>query len=304
MSITEVGKDDHPLAPHSENSGDEENEEEADSNEILKQNQSPEEPETTESQGGDENTPLNLSVLHSLKKTILKSSFVASAKLFCTNKEPILKNTATLLDISNTSIIFNDVLPLETYHTILKPIHGALDTEPTNLQSILKPRECRINPTFLRFYAIDSTIKLKHPHELLNPSLVDFYYSEFVNSGIPTVDEFLKTKDHKGKDTDTLKFQLLSRDKMFSRVVLKPREDLYQNCNYNSSSRKSFIKIRSESIKDGSLIRSNGKVMPWFNMNDCNTPNKRCFTPSGVLPNNIQYTVKNWENERWSSDSI
>lgn len=252
------------------------------------------------------------SIFTTFKNKIKKSSIVTSTKNFYKSNELFFSNnqlTTTTTSFSsspsipinngNKDIVLHDMLPLETYQISHKRIQQPFKSGETNI--IPKSRECRVNPIFLRLFAIDSTIKNKYSYALPSNSTLDYYQYEFINSRAASLDEFLNNIKIDLNDEDSqnlknsLKFSLLSRDKMYSRVILPPRHDSTNHLNTNSK----FIKIKNEPISNGSsIVRENSTVIPWLKLDDCN--NKRCFNPSGVLPNNIQYTVKNWEDERWS----
>jgi hypothetical protein len=265
------------------------------------------------------------SFFNTFKKKIKSSSIILNAKSFYKNNESFFTTSINLIEIPNKDIILNDSVPLETFYTTYKPIDAQFSLDANNLFTISKTRECRVNSNFLKFFAIDSSIKLNYSDHLLNESTIDFYQNKFINSGLSSIDEFLnnnlinysitKYNDNNNYDNDIndnenlklqklkqlIKFALLSRDKMWSNVVLSPRNDMFQHCKNSNILKNSYIQIETQYIPNGSLIRENGKVMPWLKLNDCNRNNKRCFNPSGILPNNIQYTVKTWENKRWSS---
>lgn len=235
----------------------------------------------------------------SLWDKLVSSSFITSTKLFYQSNESFFTNAVNNINIENRDLVLHDLLPLETFHTAYKAIDERHDR---NNIIVPRSRECRINPLFLRFFAINESIKKNCSSELLDGSTVDYHQYEFINSGCSSLDEYLSSFNFEEKTT-TLKFQLLSRDKMWSEVVLPPRSDISYNKNYKSF-RDPYVKVKNKPIENGSLVRENGKVMPWLNLNDCAMQNKRCFSPSGTLPGNIQYTVKNWEKKRWSPTSL
>ncbi|GAV27399.1 hypothetical protein PMKS-000866 [Pichia membranifaciens] len=230
---------------------------------------------------------------------LVSSSFITSTKLFYQSNELFFTNAINNINIENRDLVLHDLLPLETFHTAFKAIDERHDKD---LNVAPRSRECRINPAFLRFFAINESIKRSCSRQLLDVSTVDYHQYEFINSGCSSLDEYLSSVDSEGR-TATLKFQLLSRDKMWSEVVLPPRSDIFYNKTYKSF-REPYVKVKNEPIENGSLVRENGKVMPWLNLNDCAMQNKRCFSPSGTLKGNIQYTVKNWEKKRWSPTSL
>lgn len=185
---------------------------------------------------------------------------------------------------------------LETFKTTLCPINTYQEIEyiPTNS----KPRESRINPAFLKFFAIYKSIK-SSPLDDSSNSTVDFYYYEFIHSDFNDIDHFLDSFNITDSKLRTnIKFNILSRDKMYSNVILSPRKDMYQTI---QTSKSNYTKLFDSNLPHGSLIRENGKVMPWHH-HSLNVNTKKCFTPKGLLPNNTQYTVKNWENTRWVSE--
>ena len=230
---------------------------------------------------------------------LISSSFITSTKLFYQSNELFFTNAINNINIENRDLALHDHLPLETFHTAFKAIDERHDKD---LNVAPRSRECRINPAFLRFFAINESIKRSCSRQLLDGSTVDYHQYEFINSGCSSLDEYLSSVDSEDR-TATLKFQLLSRDKMWSEVVLPPRSDIFYNKNYKRF-REPYVKVKNEPIKNGSLVRENGKVMQWLNLNDCAMQNKRCFSPSGTLKGNIQYTVKNWEKKRWSPISL
>ena len=260
------------------------------------------------------------SLFHSLKSKIKDSSLIKSAKSFY--KYNTTSNITTnvtvekIIEAQTKNLIFHDEVALETFQTTYKQVsdnnnnNSYLDSNNLFI-NIPRQRECRINPIFLRFFSIDSSIKINYPDQLLCENLIDYYQNQFTSSNCSTIDEFINkyfnknnennisnTNENNGNFKTMVKYSLLSRDKMWSKVILKPRNDSFTIEQTTSSM---YIKVKDEFIKDGSLVRENGKIMPWCNLNDCTTFNKRCFKPKGILQNNIQYTVKNWENKRWSS---
>ncbi|KAG0680513.1 hypothetical protein C6P42_004899 [Pichia californica] len=297
-TIYEINDDDHPLSKQYND------------NDILLQEQTFIIDET-ESIKLQNETDL-ISILSSFKESIWKSSLKLSSKLlFTTTKtnEKFINNSINLINIQNKDIILHDnLLPLETFHTSYKEIDDDFELENHSIPSelIFRCRECRINPIFLKFFAINSTIKVKYLNQLLDNKTLDYYQYEFMNSNSNSLDEFLNNfpndSNNSIKDLKTsIKYSILSRDKMYSKVFLPPRNDLILK-NKRNSPQNNYIKVKDEAIHNGtSLVRENSKVMPWFKLNDCGLRNKICFNPSGTLSNNIQYTVKNWENKRWAS---
>lgn len=243
--------------------------------------------------------PFFASFLNTFKQKLINSPLIASTRLFYRSNELFFTNAINNINIENKDIVLHDILPLETFHTAYKALDEHYAKE---FNTAPRSRECRINPSFLRFFAIDASIKKKYSKQLLDGSTIDYFQYEFLNSGYSSLDEYLSTINPADMTT-TLKFQLLSRDKMWSKVVLPPRADMFYNQSSNSL-REPYIKVKNEPIENGSLVRENGKVMPWLKLDDCAIQNKRCFSPSGTLPNNIQYTVKNWEKKRWSPISL
>lgn len=251
---------------------------------------------------------VKISFFNNFKQQIKNSSLFLSVKMIYKNNEILFANEVNIIDIQNRDILMNDALPLETYRTTYKPINQHYNICSTNSSiTIPKSRECRLNSSFLRFFAIDSSIKLNYSNELLDNSIVDSYQYEFLNSEYKSLDEFVNNQVDNIQSKHVLKFSLLSRDKLWTNVVLPPRNDIFcKNSDRNNNSNKNclrkslYIKVRNEPKVNGSLVRENGTAMPWINMDDCKTLTKGCFNPSGSLSNNIQYTVKDWENVRWS----
>ncbi|OWB64733.1 hypothetical protein B5S33_g660 [[Candida] boidinii] len=100
---------------------------------------------------------------------------------------------------------------------------------------------------------------------------------------------------------DRLKIGLLSREKLWSSVILPPRDDTIDD---HSILRNKYIYINSDlcskSKSCSSLTRMNGGVMPWVNCYNYNSrKNQTCLKPYGFLANQTQFTVKGWANQRW-----
>lgn len=224
------------------------------------------------------------------------------AKLVESRMEPDI--TEIIRKINRNYITINETTQLETFRTTLTPIkiYDELILTPTN--NHLKPRECRINPTFLKFFAIYKSIQ-SNSLDKASDSTVEYYYNEFTKSKYLNIDVFLNNLNVGDLEMrNSIKFNILSRDKMYTNIILSPRKDIYQNRNIQTTTKCNYQKTEDDEFTaiDGSLIREHGKVMPWHNLQTAK--NRKCFSPVGVLPNNTQYTAKNWENKRWSRLSI
>lgn len=255
------------------------------------------------------------SIFETIKDKLKNSHLITTARSFYRCNESILKHTTPLIDLHHRDLVLYESTPLTTYSTILHPLHEERNTHLDTSWCHLPPtrqREHRINPLFLRFYAIISSLKIKYHLTLLNESTIDYYQQEFNSSNSPTLDEFFQVYFSEDSDLlngnadfshlkSLLKFSILSRDKMSSNVVLTPRGDPFQSVHTYNNSRKLYIKTGEIAIPHGTLVREGGtKVMPWVNLSDYKSSNRRSLNPCGTLPNNIQYTVKNWGSKRWS----
>lgn len=184
---------------------------------------------------------------------------------------------------------------LQTFNTQLKPIDIFDDSSSLSTSVFFKPRECRLNTSFLKFFAIYKSVS---ENSITNIN-IDFYYNKFINSQYTSIDEFLYRFNITDPEIKSLlKFHISSREKLYTNIILPARKDMFSK--NHLTNKINYYKVEPTSqIENGSLIRSNGKPMPWYNFKNLN--NKKSFPPIGVLPNNTQYTVKNWENKRWSS---
>ncbi|OWB71581.1 hypothetical protein B5S31_g1271 [[Candida] boidinii] len=101
---------------------------------------------------------------------------------------------------------------------------------------------------------------------------------------------------------DRLKIGLLSREKLWSSVILPPRDDTIDD---HSIFRNKYIHMNNNDLystpkSSSSLTRMNGGVMPWVNCYNYNSrKNQTCLKPYGFLTNQTQFTVKGWANQRW-----
>lgn len=201
-----------------------------------------------------------------------------------------------LVKINNNEFELKESKQLETFNTILKPIE-IFDDSTFSATLFNKPRESRLNSSFLKIFAIHKSIQSKSSNVDIN---TEFYYNTFINSNFHSIDEFFykfNITNHEIKSF--LKFNFLSRNKLNSMVILPARKDMFKH--NHQINKLNYYKNNSNcfTIKNGSIIRNNGKQMPWYNFQNLNY--KKSYPPIGFLPNNTQYTVKNWENKRWSS---
>jgi hypothetical protein len=260
--------------------------------------------------------PSRESRITSFLRDVKNLSIIKCAKSFYESNNLLVTNAATSVDLSIKDIVLLDALPLETFQTTYEPIERQPNMDSNvSLLNLRKSRECRINPNFLKFYAIDSTIKYKHKDQLLNDETIDFYQHQFMKSNCKTIDEFLTQVEisideafsmpNPGNNTPQvnhlhklIKYSISSRDKMWNKVVLQPRTDTFSNHKLTTSTSSMYVKTTD--TNDGSLVRATNKIMPWFNLDDCAAMNKKCLYPRGILQNNVQYTAKNWANRRWT----
>jgi hypothetical protein len=303
LTLSEILDETHPLAEI----------------ETLHQEEGEEKEEEPIKQKADisrENNPSSESRITSFLRDVKNLSIVKCAKSFYESNNLLVTNAATSVDLSIKDIVLLDALPLETFQTTYEPIERQPNMDSNvSLLNLRKSRECRINPNFLKFYAIDSTIKYKYKDQLLNDETIDFYQHQFMKSNCKTIDEFLTqvkisideafSMPNPGNNTPQvqhlhklIKYSISTRDKMWNKVVLQPRTDTFSNHKLTTST--SSVYVKTTDTNDGSLVRATNKIMPWFNLDDCAAMNKKCLYPRGILQNNVQYTAKNWANRRWT----
>lgn len=180
----------------------------------------------------------------------------------------------------------SQLVPLDTFRVVNKPQDA---DEPFKVQH----RELRINSRFLRIYAHDYNAKLQH---LLSVSEedIDRFEEETDDSG--TIPDGTALRDYgrgrcRTRNTITrqqdLFLGLKAREKLWSNVILPPREDLPLQ---NSLKKAHFVHARQE-LQTSST--------PWQSFDQCHKQSK--LNPYGHLQNNTQYTRKGWCHDRWIS---
>lgn len=173
-----------------------------------------------------------------------------------------------------------------------------------------KTREPRINSEFLKFYALDYSCRIHDYLRISDPEL-DLYQREYEESGCESIDEFLDryivcnddsdddfdsvSRDDVAKFRNCLRLSLLSRHKLWKKVILPPREDL-PNC-----ARGRYVHESCPSVNGAGLVRTKGKYMPWLNITDFGSSARKSIPPCGRMADGTQFTVKGWCNERWCS---
>lgn len=178
------------------------------------------------------------------------------------------------------------LVPLDTFRVVNTPQDA---DEPFKVQH----RELRINWRFLRLYAHDYNTKMQR---LLSVSEedIDRFEEEAEESGCVPDNDVLRdygrgrsrTRNTIGRQQD-LFLGLKAREKLWSNVILPPREDLPLQ---NSLKKAHFIRARQD---------LHPSATPWQGFGQCHQQSK--LKPYGHLQNNIQYTRKGWCHDRWIS---
>ncbi|QPG73931.1 hypothetical protein FOA43_001246 [Brettanomyces nanus] len=202
---------------------------------------------------------------------------------------------------------FHDI-QLKTFKTVLSTLPVVEKMHPMSGNIATKAREPRINSEFLKVYALDYSCRLRNYLKISDQEL-DLYQQEFLDSGCESIDKFLNeyiVGDNGEEDSlnakqfrETLKLSLLARDKLWKNVILPPRDDLPQ---YTKKHYVQQLEKPQTSAGSGAcLVRTQGKFMPWLNINDFDSKSKKSIPPYGRLANGDQFTVRGWCNERWCS---
>ncbi|KAL6452977.1 hypothetical protein SBY92_000322 [Candida maltosa Xu316] len=155
-----------------------------------------------------------------------------------------------------------------------------------------KTRESRCNAQFLKLYAYDRnarTSTMTLPNSTTQEELKRIMKSR------PQIKKF-----HYAHNVQRI--SNMSREKLWSSVVLPPRNDESPGLSINGDN---YILVDSE-VNSYSIVRKEGKYLPWLS--------KESIKPAGVLsqgkwlfnseaPNSgvtkSQFTVKGWCNPRW-----
>lgn len=210
---------------------------------------------------------------------------------------------STTLTISNIPLEpqqkFHDV-QMQTYKTVFSTL-PVVEKRPIAVrpETSTKPREVRINPDFLKFYAIDFSCRCRNYLRLTDQEL-DLYQQEFVESGYESIDVFLddyivdsyesSCDPEVSRFRQSLKVGLMSRQKLWSGVILPPRQDVMKR-------QQTYF----PTTKGASLVSQRGKFLPWLNLNDFDSLGKTTIPPYGQLASGVQFTVKGWCNSRFAS---
>ncbi|RCK57535.1 hypothetical protein Cantr_06469 [Candida viswanathii] len=172
--------------------------------------------------------------------------------------------------------------------------HTANNSYKVGLSRVkFKAREQRSNREFLRLYAFDHQARTESltlpncisPDEVkrilkLNPHMKKFHYKYNIH-----------------------RISNLSRDKLWSNVILPPRDDDSPGLFIDG---EKYVYVDGEEQTSYSIVRKQGVYLPWVL--------KQSIRPAGVLPKskcifnseapnsgvtNCQFTVKGWCNPRW-----
>ncbi|KAG7807659.1 hypothetical protein KL921_003954 [Ogataea angusta] len=179
-------------------------------------------------------------------------------------------------------------IPLQTFSIesrLMKTQKSYTPAAPT------RAREPRINSNFLRVYALDYCCK-NAGHLQLSDYEIDLYYQEYYESGMESFDEYLDEAGYEMSPVlrQQLKLGVLAREKLWNSVILPPRNDPI--CHV----REKYVSCDKRA---NALVRTSGKFVPWLNLQDFDSNNKKCVRPNGHTANLTQFTVKGWCNERW-----
>ncbi|ODV84066.1 hypothetical protein CANARDRAFT_9062 [[Candida] arabinofermentans NRRL YB-2248] len=202
-----------------------------------------------------------------------------------------------------------------------------------SFKSPLRHREARLNPQFLRIYALDTSARFENclpvtdyevdiyedycQNEKVNSDRdeiesIDSYCSSLCTEDEEDDDDFLGcfdnrfTSDQKRKKLELIKIASISRHKLWNNVILNPRAD----CPLHESH---YIAVNeaceSSNTRKQEQLPIKRKSLPWLNLSDATTiatSNKLSNKPfslksHGYLSNSygIQYVVKGYVNERW-----
>ncbi|CAY71138.1 Hypothetical protein PAS_chr3_1075 [Komagataella phaffii GS115] len=190
-------------------------------------------------------------------------------------------------------------IPLRTFQTnmtVLESHHDIDSASPHSTTSRLqhKVREPRVNSNFLRFYAQDYSIKEKHLLPVSEDDIDDYQYK--LGLGEPISDSRFHSY---------CKLGLLSRERLWSSVILPPRSD---EADDHSLFNNEYKQLKICPHSKNSICRTRGGVLPWVKFCDKNRNKllepgqllrQKSLRPYGVLNQNTQYVVKGWINERF-----
>ncbi|CDK25354.1 unnamed protein product [Kuraishia capsulata CBS 1993] len=186
---------------------------------------------------------------------------------------------------------------------------------PATPTSFTRSREPRINSSFLRVYALDYSSKAIG---LLNVTEdeIDLYQQCIEQKqclqSIPDTDS-LSSDDsldsyesddqhylpyHIYQKRDELRLALMSREKLWSNVILPPRDDQFAD----SSLFKSKYACLSEVGVSNSRTRMNSSILPWINYSQSKMGSNGCLRPYGTI-GDTQFVVKGWVDQRWAESA-
>ncbi|KAG7920539.1 hypothetical protein KL905_003173 [Ogataea polymorpha] len=179
-------------------------------------------------------------------------------------------------------------IPLQTFSVESRLMKTQKSYTPA---SPIRAREPRINSNFLRVYALDYCCK-NAGHLQLSDYEIDLYYQEYYESGMESFDEYLDEAGYELSPVlrQRLKLGVLAKQKLWNSVILPPRNDPI--CHV----REKYVSCDKRA---NALVRTSGKFVPWLNLQDFDSNNKKCVRPNGHTANLTQFTVKGWCNERW-----
>ncbi|CCH45727.1 hypothetical protein BN7_5313 [Wickerhamomyces ciferrii] len=245
----------------------------------------------------DTSSTSSTSSIESIKpeSTTTKKPIITKKSSFVSNLSSSIKNF-TQSTISNNNKILFDIQPRLTDDklpktittpsstqniTELKTFKMSSESDSFKSSSIIKPRESRINPEFLRLYSYESSSRQKGLLKEITPQDEEnfiYYQNKFLQQP--------KTSPLNEKE-----FSMMIRNKLWKCVILPPRDDyIPQNPNY--------IKTDNNQKEGKSLINTTtDQRKPWVNLDDEKIQQK-VIKPYGIM-GDVQFTVKGWCNERW-----
>ncbi|ANZ76934.1 BA75_03424T0 [Komagataella pastoris] len=190
-------------------------------------------------------------------------------------------------------------VPLRTFHTsitVLESNNNINFAPPHSITSRLqhKVREPRVNSNFLRFYAQDYSIKEKHLLPISEDDIDDYQYKLDLGEPIPD-----------SSFSSYCKLGLLSRERLWSSVILPPRSD---EADDHSLFNNEYKQLEVYPHSKNSICRSRDGMLPWIKFCDKNRNKllepgqllrQKSLKPYGILNQDTQYVVKGWINKRF-----
>lgn len=212
----------------------------------------------------------------SVRKRTASFSLTATFKISPRMTDDIIPTTAAVVEKELETFQYDGTSPVIS--------------EPTVFPRF-KNRDQRVNPDFLRLYALDYSARLQGRLPIAH-----------TNSELETLQENEVIKRfHEAHDL----FKILnaSKEKLWRAVILSPRPDKCPRGHIESI----FVSTGEVTLPSNGLVRASGAYKPWSN-------GIRCIQPSGILHgaklcinghapssgvSRAQYTAKGWSNPRW-----